>query len=192
MRTGQIILFRSRQSVPGGSPGSVTCQQAFFYHRPERNFHCIRACAELAYHVPCPHPTLIAHVVEDFDGEYPQKAFEEQARGDGEGEEETTASSGAVLELETKNWYDPFELACDVRSVSTSSGTLVAGHLYQYYGGNVSDDKGYDYNQATGLAFIVCIEVRASHTCSAPGDRNHLPNLHQRRSSATGRSAELL
>jgi len=87
----------------------------------------------------------------------------------------TATSSGTVLDQETKNWYDPFELACDVDTVSTSSSALVQGHFYQYYGGNVSDDKEYDFNQVSTLASS-CLSNSAPST---PAPRRETGTTYQ-------------
>lgn len=59
--------------------------------------------------------------------------------------------SGATIDQETKNWFDQFELACDVHDFK-GDGTLVTGHFYQYTSGQVSDDKEFDFSQSSGLA----------------------------------------
>ena len=59
--------------------------------------------------------------------------------------------SGAVIDKETKAWYNQFELGCDVHDMK-GDGTLVAGHFYQYSYGQISDDKEYDFGQSSSLA----------------------------------------
>ena len=58
-----------------------------------------------------------------------------------------------LLRTETKNWFDQFELACDLITLNDGSGQ-VSGAFYNYstYGGQVTDKKEYDYGQLTSTS----------------------------------------
>lgn len=56
------------------------------------------------------------------------------------------------LALETKAWYDQFELACDF---TTLNNGLSSGHFYQYgLGAQISDNKEYDFAQVSSPASV--------------------------------------
>jgi YD repeat-containing protein len=59
-------------------------------------------------------------------------------------------TSGNPLDTAYKQWYNQFQLACEVHVLNGSS-SLAYGHFYQYLYGQISDDKQFDVGQVSGL-----------------------------------------